>query len=336
MNILVTGGAGYIGSHVCILLQNEGYKVTIFDNLSNSNITKVNKIKHLSNGEVSFVEGDLRDKDLINSIIKKKCIDVVFHLAGFKSVQQSIVNPLEYYDNNFLGTINLLKSMKELNVNKIVFSSSATVYGDIECNKMPIKESYSTLPNNPYGKIKLHIEELLDNICKVNDKFSSISLRYFNPIGAHESKLIGEDPSDITNNIMPIILKAASEEIPNFPIYGFDYNTRDGTGIRDYIHVTDIAEGHLSALGFIKKNYGNHFFNLGTGVGVSVLELVKTFELSNKIKIPIEYCSRREGDIAICYADVKNANSVMGWKSKKNLVSMCKSAWAYKKSFKTS
>ena len=210
MNILVTGGAGYIGSHVCVLLQNEGYKVTIFDNLSNSNITKVNNIKHLSNGEVSFVEGDLRDKDLINSTIKKKCIDVVFHLAGFKSVQQSIASPLEYYDNNFIGTINLLNSMKELNVNKIVFSSSATVYGNLEYKKMPIKESYPVFPTNPYGKIKLQIEELLDNICKVNDKFSSISLRYFNPIGAHESKLIGEDPSDITNNIMPIILKVAS------------------------------------------------------------------------------------------------------------------------------
>ena len=336
MNILVTGGAGYIGSHVCILLQNAGYKVTIFDNLSNSNITKVNNITHLCNGEVSFVEGDLRDKHLIKSTIKKYCIDVVFHLAGFKSVQQSIANPLEYYDNNFVGTINLLKSMIEYNVNKIVFSSSATVYGNIEHNKMPIKECYSPLPNNPYGKIKLQIEELLDNICKVNDNFSSISLRYFNPIGAHESKLIGEDPSDITNNIMPIILKVASGEMQNFPIYGFDYNTKDGTGIRDYIHVIDIAEGHLSALAFIKKNYGNSFFNLGTGVGVSVLELIKTFEISNKIKIPIEYCSRREGDVDICYADVKNAKSVLGWKSKMHLELMCKSAWAYKKSFKTS
>ena len=317
MNILVTGGAGYIGSHVCVLLQNEGYKVTIFDNLSNSNITKVNNIKHLSNGELSFVEGDLRDKDLINSTIKKKCIDVVFHLAGLKSVQQSISSPLEYYDNNFVGTINLLNSMIESDVNKIVFSSSATVYGNLEYKKMPIKESYPVFPTNPYGKIKLQIEELLDNICKVNDKFSSISLRYFNPIGAHESKLIGEDPSDITNNIMPIILKVASGEMSNFPIYGFDYNTKDGTGIRDYIHVIDIAEGHLSALGFISKKNGNHFFNLGTGVGVSVLELVKIFEKSNKVKIPVEYCSRREGDVDICFADVQNAYSVLGWKSKK-------------------
>ena len=335
MNVLVTGGVGYIGSHICVLLQNAGYDVTIFDNLSNSNMIKVDKVMHLCNKKISFVEGDLRDIELIKNIIKKNKIKVVFHLAGFKSVKSSIYNPIEYYDNNFVGTLNLLKSMMEFNINKIIFSSSATVYGKVEHEMMPIKENYSTSPNNPYGKIKLQIEELLNYVCDSNKEFTSICLRYFNPIGAHESKLIGEDPSDLTNNIMPIILKVASGEMLKFPIYGNDYNTKDGTGVRDYIHVMDIAKGHLVALDFITKKRGNFIFNLGTGIGISVLELVKTFEKSNKIKIPTEYYPRREGDVDACFADVNFANTKMGWKSERNLENMCKSAWDYKKSLKT-
>ena len=335
MNILVTGGAGYIGSHLSVILQNAGYNVTIIDNLSNSNILKIDKIKHLSNNKISFTKGDLKDRDLINFIMKNKKIEVVIHLAGFKSVQKSIDNPIEYYENNFNGTVNLLHSMNKFKIYKFIFSSSATVYGNIDYKTMPIKENYSTSPINPYGTIKLKIEEMLNYICRSNKNFSSISLRYFNPIGAHESKLIGEDPSDITNNIMPILLKVAAGEMPEFPIYGNDYNTKDGTGVRDYIHVIDLAMGHLAALKFILNKYGNYIFNLGTGLGVSVLELIKTFEKSNKIKIPIKYYPRRIGDADVSYADVSLANEILQWKSKKNLELMCKSAWDYKKSFKT-
>ncbi|MCM3744094.1 UDP-glucose 4-epimerase GalE [Sporosarcina luteola] len=330
MNILVTGGAGYIASHTCVALQEAGHNVIIADNLCNSKVESIDGIKKITNKEITFYEIDVTDEEAVDIIFSNHDIDGVIHFAGLKAIDESVRNPLEYYYNNIVSTMVLTKACQKYGVNRFIFSSSATVYGD---NKVPFEETMILLPTtNPYGETKAMSERILTDIANANPAFSVSILRYFNPVGAHESGLIGETPSGIPNNLMPYVTQVAKGRLEKLCMYGNDYPTVDGTGIRDYIHVVDLAEGHVAALENLTE--GVHVYNLGTGKGTSVLELVKAFEEANGIKIPYEVVERRPGDIALCYADASKAKQELGWTAKRDLIAMCRDAWRFEKNHK--
>jgi UDP-glucose 4-epimerase len=327
MKLLVTGGTGYIGSHTCVALMNQGYSLIILDNFSNSKSTVLENLRKLNDNFI-FYNIDVTDEKAVEQVFSKHEIDGVIHFAGYKSVEESVVEPIKYYFNNVVSTMVLVKVCKKYNVKKFVYSSSATVYGE---NKVPFKEEMELLPaKNPYGESKVMSERILMDVAKADPNFSVSILRYFNPVGAHESGLIGENPKGIPNNIMPYISKVAKGELDKLKIYGNDYPTSDGTGVRDYIHVMDLAEGHVAAYKHLSK--GVHIYNLGTGRGTSVLELVHAFEKANGMKVPFEIVERRPGDIAVCYADVSKAEKELGWKAKRNLIDMCRDAWRFESS----
>lgn len=323
--ILVTGGAGYIGSHTCIELLNKGYDVVVIDNFSNSSAESLNRVKIITGKEVSLYEGDIRDKALLDKIFKNHKIDWVIHFAGLKAVGESCAKPIEYYDNNLYGTLILLQSMREHGCKKIVFSSSATVYGDPEV--LPLTEDCRTGgTTNPYGTSKYFQEIMLDDVYKADNEWTIVLLRYFNPVGAHESGLIGEDPNGIPNNLTPYIAKVAIGELKEVGIFGNDYPTHDGTGVRDYIHVVDLALGHVAVIDKIKGN-GVYIYNLGTGVGYSVLDVLHAYEKACGHAIPYVIKPRRPGDIAACYANAGKARNELGWEAKYGIDDMCASSW---------
>lgn len=329
MSILVTGGTGYIGSHTSIELLKNGEDIVIVDNLSNSKIEMCDKIKKLGGKDFKFYKVDLLDKENLEKVFKENDIKEVVHFAGLKAVGESCAKPIEYYHNNITGTLVLLDLMRKYNCKKIVFSSSATVYGDPAT--VPIKEDFPLFTTNPYGSTKLMIENILRDVYKSDNEWSIILLRYFNPIGAHESGEIGEDPNGIPNNLMPYINYVACNKLDHLNVFGSDYNTPDGTGVRDYIHVVDLALGHLKALEKSRKSNGVEAYNLGTGKGYSVLEIVQAFEAANNIKIKYEITERRPGDIAICYADPTKAKNELNWEAKRDLKQMCEDSWRYTK-----
>ena len=327
MKILVTGGAGYIGSHTAVELLKAGYEITIVDNLSNSSIDVIDSIKEITNKDFNFYELDVKDEDKLNEVFVKENIEAVIHFAAFKAVGESVEKPLKYYENNLENTISLLKVMQKNNIKKIIFSSSACVYGDPE--ELPIKETAKLTTTNPYGATKHMIERILKDVYKAETDLSVIILRYFNPIGSDSSYKIGENPKGIPNNLMPFIVRVANREIDHLNIFGDDYDTKDGTGVRDYIHVTDLAIGHIKALEKANKDTGIFVYNLGTGTGYSVLEMVKTFEKVNNVKVPYEITKRRDGDIAACYADPSLAKEELGWVATKTLEDMCYDSYQY-------
>lgn len=324
--ILVTGGSGYIGSHTCVELLNSGEDIAVVDNFINSKPEALNRIKKITGKDFKFYEFDLLNKDDINKIFDENEIESVIHFAGLKAVGESVKKPLLYYHNNLTGTFNLLEVMKQHNVKKIVFSSSATVYG---MAKVPIKEDSPLSTTNPYGSTKLMIEQILKDVFVADNEWSIALLRYFNPVGAHESGLIGENPNGIPNNLMPYISQVAVGKLDCLSVFGNDYPTPDGTGVRDYIHVVDLALGHLKAVQKIRENKGVDAYNLGTGKGYSVLELIKAFEKASGIKVPYKIVQRREGDIAECYADPSKAYSILGWKAKRGIEEMCTDTWKW-------
>lgn len=329
MNILVTGGAGYIGSHTCVALLEAGHTVVVADNLSNSKYETIDYVKQITNKEVKFYNIDVTDEHAVNDIFSSNSIDGIIHFAGLKAVGESVEIPLEYYYNNIVSTLVLTKACKKFGVKRLVFSSSATVYGD---NESPFVETMELMPTtNPYGETKAMSERILTDIAKANPGFSVALLRYFNPVGAHDSGLIGEAPNGIPNNLMPYVTQVASGKLEKLNIFGNDYPTVDGTGVRDYIHVLDLAEGHVAALDHLKE--GAHVYNLGTGQGTSVLELIKAFEEANGIGIPYEVTDRRPGDIASCFADTSKAERNLGWSAKRDMITMCRDAWRFEKNF---
>lgn len=325
MAILVTGGTGYIGSHTVVELLNNNHEVVIVDDFSNSHPTVLDRINELTNKSVSFYEVNLLDKDALTKVFSENDIDAVIHFAGFKAVGESVAIPLNYYNNNVTGTIVLLEVMEEFSVKNIVFSSSATVYG--MDNEAPFTEDMRTSATNPYGYTKVFIEHILNDIAVADKDFSAVLLRYFNPIGAHESGRIGEDPNDIPNNLMPYITQVAVRKLDKLSVFGNDYETHDGTGVRDYIHVVDLAKGHLKALDYSINNTGSQSVNLGTGEGYSVLDVVHAFENANNIDIPYEIVERRPGDIAVGYADPTKAKELLGWEAEYSLEDMCRTSW---------
>ena len=325
MNILLTGGAGYIGSHAAVVLTEAGHQVVILDNFCNSQRSVLERLAKILGKAVPCVEGDVRDTALIKKTLKDYQIDAVMHFAGLKAVGESVQNPIDYFDNNVGGTISLLQAMRATNIKTLVFSSSATVYGAPQY--LPLDENHPTQATNPYGRSKLHIEEMLADVVASDASWYIACLRYFNPVGAHESGLIGEDPNGMPNNLMPYIAQVALGELPHLNVYGNDYDTPDGTGVRDYIHVMDLAEGHLAALSFIKQQSGLNIFNLGTGKGSSVLEMAKAFEEVSGKSIPLKVTARRNGDVATCYAKVDKANADLSWKATRTLQEMCASTW---------
>jgi len=327
MKILVTGGCGYIGSHTVVELLENDYEVVIVDNFSNSKPEVLDNIKKITGKNFKFYELDLCDKSNLEQVFKENHLDAVIHFAGYKAVGESVAMPLKYYRNNLDSTLSLLEMMNQYNVKKIVFSSSATVYGKPEM--LPIKENAKLTTTNPYGATKLYIEGILKDLYTSDNDYSIAVLRYFNPVGAHSSGLIGEDPNGIPNNLMPYIVKVANHELDHLNIFGDDYETPDGTGVRDYIHITDLAKGHISALKYILNHQGIDYYNLGTGHGYSVLEMVKAFEEVNHVTIPYEIGPRREGDIDCCYADTKYAYDQLGWQAELGLNDMVESAYNY-------
>lgn len=329
MAVLVTGGAGYIGSHTVVELLNNNYEVVIVDNYSNSKPEVLNRIKQITGKDVTFYEADLLDKPALEAIFEKETIDSVIHFAGYKAVGESVAMPINYYHNNITGTLMLLEVMKANNVKKIVFSSSATVYG--MNNVSPLTEDMPTSATNPYGYTKVMIEQILQDVHVSDNEWDMALLRYFNPIGAHESGLIGEDPSGIPNNLMPYITQVAVGKRPQLSVFGNDYDTPDGTGVRDYIHVVDLAKGHLKALESFEKLPGVGIYNLGTGVGYSVLDLVHNFEKANDLSIPYTIVDRRPGDIGTCYADSSRASELLNWQTEKDLEDMCRDSWNWQK-----
>ncbi len=329
MKILVTGGTGFIGSHTCVELLNSGYDVVIIDNLSNSKREVADYIEKITNKSVTFYEGDVCDKEILRKIFKENKIDAVIHFAGYKAVGESVLKPLMYYRNNILSTLSLLEVMNEFNVKKIAFSSSATVYG--KPKSLPIKEDFPLSTTNPYGTTKLIIEGILKDLYNSDNEWSIAILRYFNPIGAHKSGLIGENPNGIPNNLMPYIIKVATGELDCLGIFGNDYDTHDGTGVRDYIHVTDLAKGHVKAIEKILNDKGCDCYNLGTGNGYSVLDLVNTFMKVNNVRVKYEIKKRRPGDIDSCYADPSYAYEKLGWRAEKDINEMCLDAYNFVK-----
>ena len=327
MNILVTGGCGYIGSHTCCELLNKGHNVIIIDNLSNSKKEVVNYIKEITGRDVTLYIGDVCDKDLLRKIFNENKIDSVIHFAGYKAVGESVKLPLKYYRNNLDSTLSLCEVMSEFDCKNLVFSSSATVYGIPK--KLPIKEDFPLSTTNPYGTTKLMIERILKDLYTSDNTWHIALLRYFNPIGAHSSGLLGEDPNGIPNNLMPYIVKVATGDLECLSIFGDDYDTKDGTGVRDYIHVVDLALGHIAAIEKINKEPGVYTYNLGTGVGYSVLDLVKTFSKVNNITVNYKIAPRRPGDIAECYADTTKASDELHWHATKTIEDMCRDSYNF-------
>ena len=329
MKILVTGGAGYIGSHTCVELLNEGFEVVVIDNFSNSKSSSLDAIKKITGKDFKFYEIDYLDKDALNKVFEENKIDAVINFAGFKAVGESVQKPIEYYTNNISGALNLLDVMRKHNVKKFVFSSSATVYGNPE--KIPLTEDCKIGgTTNPYGTSKLFIEQILKDIYVSDNSWNIIILRYFNPVGAHESGLIGEDPKGIPNNLMPYIAKVATKELKELSVFGNDYNTPDGTGVRDYIHVVDLAKGHVLALNKLEKEgKGLFIYNLGTGTGYSVLDLVHAYEKANNVKVPYKIAPRRDGDIATCYSDPTKAKNELGFVATKTIEDMCHDSYKF-------
>lgn len=330
MAILVTGGAGYIGSHTVVELLKEDNTVVVLDNLSNSSAKSLERVTQITGQTGFFYEGDVSDRALLHEIFENHDIKSVIHFAGLKAVGESVRKPVEYYMNNVTGTLILLDEMRKHNVFNFVFSSSATVYGDPEI--VPITESCKVGgTTNPYGTSKYMVERILEDLATADPRFSMIILRYFNPVGAHESGLIGEDPNGIPNNLLPFISQVAIGKLPELSVFGSDYDTHDGTGVRDYIHVVDLAIGHLKALENHYNDPGLHIYNLGTGTGYSVLDMVKAFEDANGIKIPYKLVERRQGDIAICYSDPSHAKEALGWKAERGLKEMMQDTWNWQK-----
>ncbi|MEE0776316.1 MAG: UDP-glucose 4-epimerase GalE [Bacillota bacterium] len=329
MSILLTGGAGYIGSHTCVEFLEAGYDIVVADNFCNSKPEAIKRVEEITGKIVPLYELDVADKKALDELFQKEPIDSVVHFAGLKAVGESCAKPLKYYRNNLDVTLTLMEVMKEHNVNKIVFSSSATVYGVPE--KVPIDESMPTGCTNPYGWTKLMTEQILTDAAAADDDLSVVLLRYFNPIGAHESGRIGEDPTGIPNNLLPYIAQVAVGKLKQLQVFGDDYPTHDGTGVRDYIHVMDLAAGHLKAIEYAEKKKGTSVFNLGTGVGYSVLDIVKAFEKANGLTIPYAIVDRRAGDIAQCFADPTLANQVLGWQATRTLDDMCRDTWNWQK-----
>ena len=327
MKVLVTGGCGYIGSHTCVELLDNGYEVIVADNLVNSSKEVIEKIKKITGKDILFYEIDLCNKDSIRDIFKNNPdIEAVLHFAGLKAVGESVSMPIKYYENNLISTLSLVSVINEFNCNKLIFSSSATVYGDPV--HLPIKETDPVGgTTNPYGTTKYFIERILQDVCISNPHFQISLLRYFNPIGAHSSGLIGENPNGVPNNLMPYIIKVATGELPILNVFGNDYDTEDGTGKRDYIHVVDLAKGHIKALEHLKD--GVSVYNLGTGKSCSVLELIKTFEEVNNVKVNYQVVKRRPGDIAVCYADPTKANKELDWYANKTIAEMCRDAYNF-------
>ena len=329
MNLLLTGGTGYIGSHAAVALTEAGHKVVLYDNLCNSSAAVVDRLEAITGQSLGFVQADIRDTALLAHTLGQHAIDAVIHFAGLKAVGESVEKPIDYYANNVHGTVSLLQAMREANVKTLVFSSSATVYGDPKY--LPIDEAHPTSATNPYGRTKLHIEEMLTDVAGSDESWRIACLRYFNPVGAHASGLIGEDPNGIPNNLMPYIAQVATGKLPQLNVFGDDYDTPDGTGVRDYIHVMDLAEGHLAALNYLQKKNGWHAINLGTGNGYSVLDMVKAFEATSGQRIPYRIAPRRSGDVARCYAMAGKAATELGWKATRTLHDMCASTWHWQR-----
>ncbi len=330
MNVLVTGGAGYIGSHTCVELINKGMGVICIDNLVNSSAKAIERVEQITGGHIDFYENDVRDRAALDRIFEKHDINCVIHFAGLKAVGESVAMPLEYYDNNLFSTVTLCEAMRDHGVKNIAFSSSATVYsGD---NEMPLRETSRTgMCTNPYGWTKYMSEQIMRDTAKADSDWSIALLRYFNPIGAHSSGLIGEDPRGVPNNLMPYISQVAIGRRDHLSIFGDDYDTPDGTGVRDYIHVVDLARGHVAAIEYMQDHKGENTFNLGTGHGYSVLDMVKAFERVTGVKIPYEIAPRRPGDLATVYASTDKSASLLGWKARYGLDDMCRDAWNWQK-----
>ncbi len=327
MKILLTGGAGFIGSHTCVEIVEAGHDVVIADDLSNSKPAVLDRLKELTGKEIPFYNIDVADRQKVDEMFAKEKFDAVIHFAGFKAVGESVAKPVMYYRNNIDTTLTLLETMAKYNVNNFVFSSSATVYGVPE--RVPLVEGMKTGCTNPYGWTKLMIEQILTDAAVANKELSVVLLRYFNPIGAHESGRIGEDPTGIPNNLLPYITQVAIGKLPQLGVFGNDYPTHDGTGVRDYIHVVDLAKGHVKAIEYAAEHKGTEIFNLGTGTGYSVLDIVKAFEKANNIEIPYVIKPRRDGDIAECYADPVKAKEKLGWQAEKSLEEMCRDSWRW-------
>jgi UDP-glucose 4-epimerase len=328
VNILLTGGTGYIASHTAVILTNAGHKAVLYDNLVNSNASVVGKLEKITGVKLPFVEGDIRDTALLASTLKSYGVEAVIHFAGLKAVGESVQNPLEYYDNNVGGTISLLNAMTMVGIKILVFSSSATVYGDPQY--LPIDEAHPRRATNPYGRTKLQIENMLEDLAASDTSWRITCLRYFNPVGAHDSGLIGEDPNGVPNNLMPFLARVAAGKLPCLNIFGGDYDTPDGTGVRDYIHVMDLAEGHLAAVNLVSAA-GAPFeaFNLGTGRGQSVFEMIKAFEQASGLSIQSQIVPRRAGDVSACYAKAGKAAKSLGWVASRPLDDMCRSTWKF-------
>lgn len=330
MNILVTGGAGFIGSHACVVLMQAGHQVTVLDNFSNSEPSVLDRVGQIVGQPPHLLEADIRDEAALRDIFQKSRFDAVMHFAGLKAVGESVTQPLRYWEWNVGGTVTLLKVMAEFAVKTLVFSSSATVYGDPA--SVPIREDAPVDATNPYGRTKLVIEQMLFDLAASDPAWKIARLRYFNPVGAHASGLIGESPQGIPNNLMPYVTQVAVGIRPELAVFGNDYPTADGTGVRDYIHVVDLAEGHLAALNAMQARNGMLTVNLGTGKGVSVLEMIAALELASGRKVPYRIAPRRPGDIAACYADVRLAEEVLGWQARRGIAEMCADAWRWEMS----
>lgn len=329
LTILLTGGAGYIASHTAVILQQAGYRVVAFDNLVNSSEESLRRVSHITGQPVEFVQGDIRDAEALRKVFSQYAINAVVHFAGLKAVGESTQLPLKYYDYNVAGTVTLCQVMAEFNVKQIVFSSSATVYG--AAAEVPIKENSPRSATNPYGQSKLMIELILEDLVAADPSWRVALLRYFNPVGAHASGLIGEDPNGIPNNLMPFISQVAVGKREQLQVFGNDYATHDGTGVRDYIHVMDLANGHLQALRYLQQHSGIEAFNLGTGQGYSVLDMVKAFSDVNEIAVPYQIVDRRPGDVAVCYADANKARQLLGWQTELTLADMVRDAWHWQR-----
>ncbi|HIT34065.1 MAG TPA: UDP-glucose 4-epimerase GalE [Candidatus Faecousia intestinigallinarum] len=330
MNVLVTGGAGYIGSHTCVELLENGCGVIVVDNLCNSSAGSLDRVQEITGQALKFYQGDVRDEKLLRKIFRENHIGCVIHFAGRKAVGESVEKPWEYYDNNLNATLTLTKVMEDAGVRNLIFSSSATVYA--AANEMPLKETSATgCCTNPYGWTKYMTEQILSDIAFADKRWSMCLLRYFNPIGAHESGRIGEDPRGIPNNLMPYITQVAIGRREKLSVYGGDYPTPDGTGVRDYIHVVDLAKGHVAAVKYTTEHTGCEAFNLGTGTGYSVLDIVNTFAAVNQIPIPYQITARRPGDVAVCYADPAKSAEKLGWRAEKTLADMCRDSWRWQR-----
>ena len=326
-NVLLTGGAGYIGSHTAVALAAAGHRVVVYDNFSNSEPAAVQRLAQVLGAPVVVIEGDVRDTALLQRTLLEQKIDAVIHFAGLKAVGESVLKPVDYYANNVQGAISLLQAMQGAGCTTLVFSSSATVYGDP--HYLPIDEAHPTRATSPYGRCKLHIEEILADLSVADPSWRLAALRYFNPVGAHASGLIGENPNGIPNNLMPFVAQVAVGKLPQLKVFGNDYDTPDGTGVRDYIHVMDLAEGHLAALKFLMQHPGLHTFTLGTGRGYSVLEMIKAFEAASGKPVPYTVAPRRAGDIASCYASVEFSAQTLNWRATRSLKDMCESSWKF-------